>query len=157
MVNMMLKFQVPSFYGLGMVKKIHVRGNSIENRQFFSIAWGKTGAQKWCKGTKEEFGWFLSASYIPLANINLFGQFQSFQSSAKVHHFCSNQIYTIICPISDMSRTTVSWWWVCNHRGLPRLVYIFVDILDLQTTPKTSIVHALGTLIKYLKILIFKV
>ena len=102
MVNTMSTFQVPSSYGLGMVKKWHERGNSIDNRESFSIAWGLTRAQRWCKGTKKDFRWLLSASYIPLVNESLFGYFQSFLSSAKIPHFCFNWIYTVICPISDM-------------------------------------------------------
>ena len=41
-------FQVPSSYCFGMVEKWHVRGISIGNRQYFSIAFGKT----WQKGSE---------------------------------------------------------------------------------------------------------
>ena len=73
-------------YGFGIVK-IDI-GEVTDNRQSFFIAWGKTGAQRLCKGTKKEFRWFKSESSIPLANIKIFGYFQSFLSSANVPHFC---------------------------------------------------------------------
>ena len=46
MVIIFSKFQVPSSYGLGMVEKGHVRGNRIDHRHNFSLAWGNT----WHKG-----------------------------------------------------------------------------------------------------------
>ena len=72
MVIIKSKFQVPSTYSFIMVEKWHVRGNSIDNRQYLSIAWGKTGAQRWCKGTKKKVRRCMSASYIILAKIKLF-------------------------------------------------------------------------------------
>ena len=43
MVDILSTFQVPGSFGLGMVEKWHVRGNSIGNRQSFSIALGTQG------------------------------------------------------------------------------------------------------------------
>ena len=42
MVIILSKFQVPSSYGIGMVEKWHMRGNSIDDRQYFSIDREKT-------------------------------------------------------------------------------------------------------------------
>ena len=96
-MNIMSKLKVPSSYGLGMVKKCHVRGNRINKRQQFSIACGKTGTQRGCEGTKKEFKLFLGASYIILANIKLFAfkVFHSFLSSAKVPRFYRNKVFFI--------------------------------------------------------------
>ena len=84
-----------------------MRGNSIDNILSFFIAWGKTGAQRWWKGAKKDLMWFKSASYIPLANMKLFGYFQSCLSTAKVPNFCWNEIYTVICTISNVCQTPV--------------------------------------------------
>ena len=73
MVNILSTFQIPSSYGLGVVEKLHVRCNSIDNRQSFFCSLGDTGAQMWCKGTKKKFRWFLNALYSPLANIKPYG------------------------------------------------------------------------------------
>ena len=81
---------VHSFYGLGMVKKWHATPDT----------WHVTHDR-----------WFLSASYIPLANIQLFCCFQSCLLSVKVPIFCWNMIYTVICPISEMSQTPVYSVW----------------------------------------------
>ena len=78
---------VHSSYGLGMVKKWHATPDT----------WHVTHDR-----------WFLSASYIPLANIQLFCCFQSCLLSVKVPNFCWNMIYTVICPISEMSQTPVT-------------------------------------------------
>ena len=45
-------------YILGMVKKLHVRGTSIDNRQSSSIAWGKTGHKSVVRGPKRTSGGF---------------------------------------------------------------------------------------------------
>ena len=58
--------QVPSSYGFGMVEKSHVRGISIDKRQYFAIAWGKLQHKGGEKGQKKKF---LSASYIPLTKL----------------------------------------------------------------------------------------
>ena len=42
MVIIFPKCLFPSSYGFGMVKNYHVRGISIDNRQYLSIALGKT-------------------------------------------------------------------------------------------------------------------
>ena len=42
MVIIFSKFQVPSSYGFGMIEKWHLRGISIDKRQYFSVALGNT-------------------------------------------------------------------------------------------------------------------
>ena len=49
-MNIMSKFQVPISYCLGIVKKGHVRGNSIDNRRSISIAWGIQGHKGGVRG-----------------------------------------------------------------------------------------------------------
>ena len=65
------KFQVPSFYGFGMVEKGYVRGISIDNRQYFSIAMGKTGT-KVVKGDKKKVQVISKCKLYPPDKIKLF-------------------------------------------------------------------------------------
>ena len=79
----MSKFQVPSSYVFGMVKKWHVRGNSNDIRQSIPIAWGRQGHKGGVRGPRSSSGGprvFLSALYIPLANIKLFRVFSKVSS-----------------------------------------------------------------------------
>ena len=49
-------------------------GNSIDSKQSISIAWGRQGHKGGVRGPRSSsgvLGWFLSAIYIPLANIKL--------------------------------------------------------------------------------------
>ena len=75
-----------------MFEKWHTRGNIIDNIQSFSIAWGRKGHKGAVRGPGSSFGGtglFLSAIYIPLANIKLHGFFlQGFLSSFNGPHFC---------------------------------------------------------------------
>ena len=66
------KIQVPSTYGLGMVKKWHIRGNSNDNTQSILLVWGRQAHKGGVRGPRRGSGGrgrVLSASYIPLANI----------------------------------------------------------------------------------------
>ena len=58
----MSKFQGASSSGFGMVEKWYVRGNSIDDGQYFPKAWGKTGHKGGVREPKKKFRWFLSAS-----------------------------------------------------------------------------------------------
>ena len=55
-----------------------MRAKSIDNRQYFSKSWGRYGHKGGVKGLTKKFMWFLSAPYIPLANIKLFSKFQAY-------------------------------------------------------------------------------
>ena len=54
MVIIFSKFQVPSSYGFGMVEKLHVRGISSDNIQYFSIAWRKALHKGGERGQKKD-------------------------------------------------------------------------------------------------------
>ena len=85
-MNTMSKLQVPNSYCLGMV-----RGDSNDIRQSIPIVWGTHGRKGGVRGAGSSSGGpggFLSAIFIPLADIKLFSFFQSFLSSFKVPHFC---------------------------------------------------------------------
>ena len=57
-MNILLKFQVPSFYVLGMVEKEYVRGKSVDHRKSFPIPWGRQGHKGVERGPKFSSGGF---------------------------------------------------------------------------------------------------
>ena len=89
MVNMMQKLQVPSFYGLGMVEKWHV---TRVTRHVTCNTWQV----------------LLSASYIPLENIKLFGYFQTCLSSVKVPNLVEIRFTLYLPDFKNVSSTSVT-------------------------------------------------
>ena len=97
--------------------------------------------------------WFLSASYIPLANIKLFGWFQSCLLSVKVPIFCWNKMDTVIWPISEMSQTPVIdylHFQVCmiplmRDRSPTRVLQYFFSLSSgLQGLPQVKVNREVG-------------
>ena len=130
----MWKLKVPSFYDSGKVEKWYGTHD----------IWHMTH-DRWC----------LSLSYIPLENIKLFGEFQSFISSVKVPHFCWNYIYTVIwanqwIKDEDISRTvsatqdllTSDKWQMTRDRWpfINPMLHIFWIPCEARITPKSTLV-----------------
>ena len=92
MVIIMQKLQVPSSYGLGMVEKWHV-----------------TQDTRHVTSDTLHLQVELSASYNPLENINLFGNFQNCLSSAKVPIFVEIRFTMYLPDFKTVSNTSVKF------------------------------------------------
>ena len=67
----------------------------------------KKGAQKGTSRCSGGLMRIITKSYFPLASINLLCFIQSVLYWLNVHNLCSNNIYTVNCPISDMPQAPV--------------------------------------------------
>ena len=72
MVIIFSKFQVPSYYSFGLIEKWHLRGISIDNRQyFFLLLWGTHGPQVVKGYKKRSSGNFLVHFISPWQNLHI--------------------------------------------------------------------------------------